>query len=604
MQDFVVCDGVYYYQFDIVIVGVGGVGMCVVIEVGFGVKIVVIFKLYFMCLYIGVVQGGMVVVFVNVEEDFWEWYIFDIVKGGDYFVDQDVVEIFVKEVIDVVIDFENMGFFFNCIFEGKIDQCCFGGYMVEYGKILVCCVCYVVDCIGYMILQMLFQNCVKFGINFFNEFYVFDLFIVKDEVGKIQVVGVVVYDFVMGELYVFQFKVVIFVIGGFGKIFKIILNVYMFMGDGVGIVWCKGFFFEDLEFFQFYLIGFVGFGIFFIEGVCGEGVIFCNVFGEWFMECYVFMIKDFVLCDIVVCCMVQEVVEGCGVGFYKDYVLLDCMYLGVEVFEIKFFDIIEFVCMYLGVDLVVEFVLVMLIVYYVMGGIFMNNNGEVFVDNDIVVFGFYVVGECVCVLVYGVNCFGMNLLFDINVFGKWLGCNVVEYVKMVEFVLLLENLVVFVFDMFEGLCNNQGIECIVVLCKMLQDEMDKGVQVFCMYEFFQYVFGVIVEFCECYKNVYVDDKGYWFNIDLFEVVELGFLFDIVEVVVYVVQNCEESCGGYMCDDFLKCDDENYMKYIMVYFMGDLYFFDLSDYIKFDWKFVVFIKNDKGEFNYLLMERKY
>lgn len=152
--------------------------MCVVVEVGLWVCIVVLIKLYFICSYIGVVQGGMCVVLVNVEDDNWEWYMFDIVKGGDYFVDQDVVEIMCKEVIDVVFDLEKMGMLFNCIFEGCIDQCCFGGYICDYGKVLVCWVCYVVDCIGYMILQMLYQNCVKYDVEFFNEFYVLDLVLI------------------------------------------------------------------------------------------------------------------------------------------------------------------------------------------------------------------------------------------------------------------------------------------------------------------------------------------------------------------------------------------------------------------------------------------
>ncbi len=91
-----------------------------------------------------------------------------------------------------------------------------------------------------MILQTLFQNCVKLGINFFNEFYVLDLLTVKDADGKTQVSGVVAYDLSTGELHVFQAKAVIFATGGFGKIFKTTSNAHTLTGDGVGIVWRKG----------------------------------------------------------------------------------------------------------------------------------------------------------------------------------------------------------------------------------------------------------------------------------------------------------------------------------------------------------------------------
>lgn len=146
-----------YYCYDVIVVGVGGVGLMLVLYVvKGGVFVVCIFKFYFMCLYIGVVQGGIGVVFGNIQEDYWEWYMFDIIKGGDYLIDQDVVEVFSKDIIEVVYEFEYMGLFFLCMFEGKIVQCKFGGYICDFGKVVVECLCYVKDCIGYMIFQILY----------------------------------------------------------------------------------------------------------------------------------------------------------------------------------------------------------------------------------------------------------------------------------------------------------------------------------------------------------------------------------------------------------------------------------------------------------------
>ena len=275
--DSVVKDGVHYHQFDIVIVGAGGAGMRAAIEAGPGAKTAVISKLYPTRSHTGAAQGGMAAALANVEEDSWEWHTFDTVKGGDYLVDQDAAEILAKEAIDAVIDLENMGLPFNRTPEGKIDQRRFGGHTADHGKTPVRRACYAADRTGHMILQTLFQNCVKLGINFFNEFYVLDLITVKADDGSTQVAGVVAYELATGDLHVFQSKAVIFATGGFGKIYKTTSNAHTLTGDGVGIVWRKGLPLEDMEFFQFHPTGLAGLGILLTEGARGEGAILRNV---------------------------------------------------------------------------------------------------------------------------------------------------------------------------------------------------------------------------------------------------------------------------------------------------------------------------------------
>lgn len=365
----VIKDGVHYHQFDIVIVGAGGAGMRAAIEAGPGASTAVISKLYPTRSHTGAAQGGMAAALANVEEDSWEWHTFDTVKGGDYLVDQDAAEILAKEAIDAVIDLENMGLPFNRTPDGKIDQRRFGGHTADHGKSPVRRSCYAADRTGHMILQTLFQNCVKLGINFFNEYYVLDLLTVKAPDGSTLVSGVVAYDLATGDLHVFQSKAVIFATGGFGKIYKTTSNAHTLTGDGVGIVWRKGLPLEDMEFFQFHPTGLAGLGILLTEGARGEGAILRNASGERFMERYAPTIKDLAPRDIVARCMVQEVAEGRGAGPHKDYVLLDCTHLGAEVLETKLPDITEFARTYLGVDPVTEPVPVMPTAHYAMGGI-------------------------------------------------------------------------------------------------------------------------------------------------------------------------------------------------------------------------------------------
>ena len=199
--------------------------------------------------------------------------------------------------------------------------------------------------------------------------------------------------------------------------------------------------------------------------------------------------------------------------------------------------------------------------------------------------------------VHGSNRLGTNSLLDINVFGKRAGKNAVEYVRTAEFVPLPEDPAAEVRGLIEGLRAGTGTERIAVLRKRLQDEMDKGAQVFRTDESLTHVLGVIEELRERFKNIHVDDKGKRYNTDLLEAVELGFLLDIAEVVVVTARNRKESRGGHMRDDYPKRDDEVYMKHTMAYLSGDAGSSQSDDHIRLDWKPVVITR-------YQPMERKY
>lgn len=595
-NDSTIIDGVHYHQFDIVIVGAGGAGMRAAIEAGPGARTAVISKLYPTRSHTGAAQGGMAAALANVEEDSWEWHTFDTVKGGDYLVDQDAAEILAKEAIDAVIDLENMGLPFNRTPEGKIDQRRFGGHTSDHGKAPVRRACYAADRTGHMILQTLFQNCVRLGINFFNEFYVLDV-VMSVVDGVEQPAGVVAYELSTGELHVFHSKAIIFATGGFGKIYKTTSNAHTLTGDGVGIIWRKKLPLEDMEFFQFHPTGLAGLGILLTEGARGEGAILRNASGERFMERYAPTIKDLAPRDIVARCMVKEVAEGRGAGPNKDYVYLDCTHLGAEVLETKLPDITEFARTYLGVDPVTEPVPVMPTAHYAMGGIPTNVNAEVLRDNTTVVPGLYAAGECACVSVHGSNRLGTNSLLDINVFGKRAGNNAVEYVKTAEFLPLPEDPAREVREAIEGIRSNTGTERIAVLRRELQEQMDMKAQVFRTDESLAEVTETIHLLRDRYRNISVQDKGRRYNTDLLEAVELGFLLDLAEVVVYSARNRKESRGGHMRDDYPDRDDENYMKHTMAYLTGDAQSSDAADHIRLDWKPVVMTR-------YQPMERKY
>ena len=558
------------HTYDTVIVGAGGAGMRAALEAGTRSRTAVLTKLYPTRSHTGAAQGGMCAALANVEDDNWEWHTFDTVKGGDYLTDQDAAEIMCREAIDAVLDLEKMGLPFSRTPEGRIDQRRFGGHTRNHGEAAVRRSCYAADRTGHMILQTLYQNCVKEGIEFFNEFYVLDLLLTEPDDGDTEnpgvrtTAGVVAYELATGEIHVFRAKAVIFATGGFGKVFKTTSNAHTLTGDGMGIIWRKGLPLEDMEFYQFHPTGLAGLGILLTEGARGEGGILRNADGERFMERYAPTIKDLAPRDIVARSMVLEVREGRGAGPNKDYVYLDLTHLPAEQIEEKLPDITEFARTYLGVEPTTELVPVYPTAHYAMGGVPTNVEAEVLSDNNTVVPGLYAAGEVACVSVHGANRLGTNSLLDINVFGRRAGIAAAKFAETAELPELPDNPAAYVVELIDNLRNATGTEKVAQIRKELQDTMDNNAGVYRNDTTLKQAYEDVKALQARYKNVAIQDKGKRFNTDLLEAVELGFLLDLAEILVVGARNRKESRGGHAREDYQKRDDENYMQHTMAY----------------------------------------
>ncbi|SBS71819.1 succinate dehydrogenase, flavoprotein subunit [uncultured Mycobacterium sp.] len=580
------------HRYDVVIVGAGGAGMRAAVEAGPRVRTAVLTKLYPTRSHTGAAQGGMCAALANVEEDNWEWHTFDTVKGGDYLADQDAVEIMCKEAIDAVLDLEKMGMPFNRTPEGRIDQRRFGGHTRDHGKAPVRRACYAADRTGHMILQTLYQNCVKHDVEFFNEFYVLDLALTETPSGPVAT-GVVAYELATGDIHIFHAKAIVFATGGSGRMYKTTSNAHTLTGDGLGIVFRKGLPLEDMEFHQFHPTGLAGLGILISEAVRGEGGRLLNGEGERFMERYAPTIVDLAPRDIVARSMVLEVLEGRGAGPHKDHVYIDVRHLGADVLEAKLPDITEFARTYLGVDPVKELVPVYPTCHYVMGGIPTTVTGQVLRDNTTTVPGLYAAGECACVSVHGANRLGTNSLLDINVFGRRAGMSAANYAMSHDFIDLPEAPAGMVVNWVADILSEHGTERVADIRSALQQSMDNNAAVFRTEETLKQALTDIHALKERYGRISVHDKGKRYNSDLLEAIELGFLLELAEVTVVGALNRKESRGGHAREDYPNRDDTNYMRHTMAYKQGS----DLVSDIRLDYKPV-------AQTRYEPMERKY
>ena len=556
------------HRYDVVIVGAGGAGMRAALEAGDRARTAVLTKLYPTRSHTGAAQGGMCAALANVEEDNWEWHTFDTVKGGDYLVDQDAAEIMCREAIDAVLDLEKLGLPFNRTPDGRIDQRRFGGHTRNHGEAAVRRSCYAADRTGHMILQTLYQNCVKQGVQFFNEFYVLDLLLTDEPPEHQRAAGVVAYELATGEIHVFAAKAIVLATGGFGKIYQTTSNAHTLTGDGLAVVWRKGLPLEDMEFFQFHPTGLAGLGILLSEAARGEGAILRNADGERFMERYAPTIKDLAPRDIVARSMASEVRAGRGSGPNRDYVLLDLTHLPPEQIDAKLPDIADFARTYLGVEPYLEPVPVYPTAHYAMGGVPTTVRAEVRRNNTEIVPGLYAAGEVACVSVHGANRLGTNSLLDINVFGRRAGLAAAEYAAGAAQPELAPQPELFVTQMVHALLTSTGSERVAAIRRELQHTMDRNAQVYRTEESLAEAAADIAGLKRRYPRVAITDKGTRFNSDLLEAIELGFLLDLAEVLVISARARTESRGGHFREDYPHRNDDTFMRHTMAYLNPD------------------------------------
>ncbi|MGZ8571821.1 MAG: succinate dehydrogenase flavoprotein subunit, partial [Actinomycetota bacterium] len=456
------------HTFDALVIGGGGAGMRAAIELSDQVRTAVISKLYPTRSHTGAAQGGVCAALGNTEEDHPEWHAFDTVKGGDYLTDQPAAQLMCEEAVDAIYQLERWGLPFNRTPDGRIDQRRFGGHTANHGERPVRRACYAADRTGHMILQTLYQQCVKRDVNFFNELYCLDLLRAEDG----STAGIVAYELASGELHVFRAKSVVFTTGGYGRMFRVTSNAHALTGDGLAVVWRRGIPLEDMEMFQFHPTGLARLGVLLSEAARGEGGIVLNKDGERFMERYAPTIKDLAPRDMVSRAIYQEIREGRGAGPNGDWAYLDITHLDPKVIEEKLPDITEFARIYLKVEPTQEPVPIQPTAHYAMGGIPTNIDGEVVMGaEETVVPGLYAAGECACVSVHGANRLGTNSLLDLLVFGRRAGASALAHARSADLSDVPAEPVRDTLSMLDGILTRSSGDNPADIRKELQDSM-------------------------------------------------------------------------------------------------------------------------------------
>ena len=547
------------FQHDIVIVGAGLAGLRAAVECVGQADVAIVSKVLPTRSHSGAAQGGITAPLGNEEEDHWEWHFYDTIKGGDYLGDQDAVEILVKDSPRAIYELEHMGVPFSRTAEGKIAQRNFGGHTRDYGKKPVKRACYAADHTGRVVLDTLFDQCLRHQAKFYSEHYLLSL--VMD---RRRCVGVVIYDLATGELHLLQAKAVLLATGGCGRVYKTTSNGNATTGETFTLVYNLGLPLEDMEFVQFHPTGLYPIGILVSEAARGEGGLLRNGLGERFMERYAPTVKDLAARDVVSRAILTEIREGRGIGG-KDYVHLDLTHLGEKKILEKLWEITSFVRNYVGVDPVHDPIPVNPTCHYIMGGIPTDPDGRVLGDEKgSVVKGLYGAGECACVSIHGANRLGCNSLLDLIVFGRRSGIAMKRDIVKYDHRPIPGDPLKSVEAKISRLWNANGREEIGSLRREMQSLMMEYGSVFRNEEGLKKGIEGIRTLKERYEQAGVADKGKVFNYALMEAIELGHQLDLAELILTSAFHRKESRGAHFRDDFPARDDQNYLKHTLIY----------------------------------------
>jgi len=548
-------------EFDALIIGGGGSGMRASLELAkSGLKTAVVSKVFPTRSHTVSAQGGITCAIQSADpNDDWRWHMYDTVKGADYIGDQDAIEYLCSEGPKAVFELEHMGLPFSRFENGRIYQRPFGGQSKDFGKGgQAARTCAAADRTGHALLHTLYQNNVKEGTNFLNEWFAVD--IVKN--AKNEVTGVIAFSIEYGEVAYLKAQSTVMATGGAGRIYASTTNALINTGDGLAMALRAGYPAQDMEMWQFHPTGIYGAGSLVTEGCRGEGGYLINKDGERFMERYAPNVKDLAGRDVVARSMVLEILEGRGCGENNDHIYLKLDHLGADVLNAKLPGICELSRTFAHVDPVYEPIPVVPTCHYMMGGTPTNIHGQAFNRNDgedSIVPGLFAAGEAACVSVHGANRLGGNSLLDLVVFGRATGMFIQKDLKSGGGVQPADkDDINNALHRLNALNNSEsGFETAEVK-KELQQCMQNYFGVFRRGEYMKKGLDELQEIREKVNQLHLKDKSNAFNTSRVEAIELQNLFEVAEATAIAAYSRDESRGAHARDDFPERDDEKWL----------------------------------------------
>lgn len=384
---------------DVVIVGSGAAGLYAALSLDPALNCVVLNKVGAQNSNSMYAQGGIATVIEpNRNHDNPKKHYEDTLVAGAGLCNKDAVKVLVEEAWGNIERLINMGVPFDKN-NGELLLTREGGHsenrILHSGG----------DATGFHLTQSLYEIALKKpNIEIIDNMFLSDIF--TDENG---VTGILAIDNYNKPTY-FASRHVIIASGGIGYIYKVSTNATCATGDGIAAAFRAGAELKDMEFVQFHPTGFIypnEEGRYFLisEALRGEGAILRNEKGEAFMQ-GIHSLADLAPRDIVARAIVREMEKENISHVYLDITSSS------RVFLEKRFPTIFSECLKHDIDISKDWIPVMPVQHYFMGGIKTDTNGQTNIP------GLYACGESACTGIHGANRLASNSLLECLVFGR------------------------------------------------------------------------------------------------------------------------------------------------------------------------------------------
>jgi succinate dehydrogenase / fumarate reductase flavoprotein subunit len=159
---------------------------------------------------------------------------------------------------------------------------------------------------------------------------------------------------------------------------------------------------------------------------------------------------------------------------------------------------------------------------------------------------------------------GTNSLVDILVFGRRSGRHALKFIRENDWAPLPARPDEPARALTGQVLNSSGKERAADIRDSLQDEMMDKASVFRDAQGLTALKERLRELRDRYRQVKSEDRGLRYNTELLEVIELGCMLDLADVLVECAWARQESRGGHYREDFRKRDDASWLKHTLAY----------------------------------------
>ncbi len=544
---------------DVAIVGGGGAGLRAAIAVAEAdpkARIALISKVYPMRSHTVAAEGGAAA--VTQAHDSLEAHFHDTVAGGDWLCEQDVVDYFVAQAHEELVQMEHWGCPWSRTPDGRANVRAFGGMKIERTW-------FAADKTGFHMLHTLFQTSIKYPqIQRLDEHFCVDL-LVDD--GRVR--GAVTVQIASGGFTLVEAGAVVIATGGAGRVFRENTNGGIVTGDGMALAYRHGVPLRDMEFVQYHPTCMPGTGLLFTEACRGEGGFLLNKDGYRYLQDYGLgpatptprnKAMELGPRDRLSQAYWHEKRKGRTVTTpHGEAVHLDLRHLGEKKLRERLPQIYELAVEYLGVDPAKEPVPVLPAVHYTMGGILADGRTAAPLQ------GLYSAGECSSVGIHGANRLGSNSLTELLVFGKVAGEEALRCAReappasSATLQRLAENAEREALAVLDRGTDGGSGERLSALRREMARTMEEGCGIYREARTMQATCDALATLKQRWRRARLDDRSRGWNTEWLMAIELGYQLDVAEAMAHAALARRESRGSHQrLDGYEHRDDVNFL----------------------------------------------